>query len=515
VLGVDDGWVDEVLGLGVWVNSWMGWSGGNNRLVEEDFAGMAHTSTFLVFSLSGVQEGPQNGMPRTKEDIRMDDQLPLIFSFLSRAQKPPGLDEKATKQFIQRSLRFFVKDGKLWRKDTSGMHRLVFLDLEKCLSLISQAHDQLGHKQAFSTRRHLSDRFWWPGLDRNVAWFCKTCHECQLRNTQHVFTPPTVATPAPLFHRAHLDTMHMPRHSGLQYIIQARCSLTSYAEFKILAQENGQAIGKFIFQEILCRWGTIAEIITDNGTPIIAALDWLSKKYHISHIRISAYNKQANSLVEHSHRSIRESIVKACDGDISRWPEVTPYVFWANRVTVRRDLGFSPFYMAHGVHPILPFDITEATFLIPKLEAPLSTENLIALRARQLQKCPDDLATIKERVLKSRYASIAQFEKDHANLIVDYDFKEGALVLVRNSSIETDLSRKTKPRYLGPLVVIHRTRNKAYILSKLDGAIHKSPYAAFRLIPYYPRSRTLIPITSLVTPAELAALDVSGSLSEE
>ncbi|KIJ43124.1 hypothetical protein M422DRAFT_138632, partial [Sphaerobolus stellatus SS14] len=217
------------------------------------------------------------------------------------------------------------------------------------------------------------------------------------------------------------------------------------------------------------------------------AMDWLSQKYHINHIRISAYNKQANGLVERSHRSIRESIVKACDGNISRWPQVTPYTFWADRVTVRRNLGYSPFYMAHGVHPVLPFDVVEATFLVPRIDTPLSTIDLIALRARQLEKRIEDLEEIKARVLKARYASIAQFEKDNANLIVDYDFKEGALVLVRNSAIDTDLSRKTKPRYLGPLVVIRRTQNKAYILAELDGALHKNPYAAFRLIPYYPR----------------------------
>ena len=171
--------------------------------------------------------------------------------------------------------------------------------------------------------------------------------------------------------------------------------------------------------------------------------------------------------------------------------------------------------MAHGTHPVLPFDITEATFLVPKLDSPLLTQDLIAIRARQLQKRPEDLGMIKERVLKSRYTSIAQFEKDHANLIIDYDFKEGSLILVRNSSIETDLSRKTKPRYLGPLVVIRRTRIKAYILAELDGAIHKNPYAAFRLILYYPRSRTLIPITSLITPDQLASIDASHSRPEE
>jgi len=177
--------------------------------------------------------------------------------------------------------------------------------------------------------------------------------------------------------------------------------------------------------------------------------NWLAKKYNIHHIRISAYNKQANGLAERNHRSISESIVKACDGDISRWPEVTPHVFWADRVTVRKHLGFSPFYMVHGVEPILPFDIVEATYLLPKLDKPLSTEDLVAVRARQLQKRPKDLQAIHDLVLKSRFDSITQLEKEHANLIVDFDFKEGSLALVRNSRIETGLSHKTKPHYLG------------------------------------------------------------------
>ena len=101
------------------------------------------------------------------------------------------------------------------------------------------------------------------------------------------------------------------------------------------------------------------------------------------------------------------------------------------------------------------------------------------------------------------YYNIAQFEKENANLIVDYDFQPGALVLVRNSSIDTGLSCKAKPRYLGPLLMIHRTQNKVYILAELDGAIHKNPYAAFCLIPYHPRSRTIIPVTSIVGAADI------------
>ena len=222
----------------------------------------------------------------------------------------------------------------------------------------------------------------------------------------------------------------------------------------MLAKETGAVVGKFMFEDLLCRWGAVEEIVTDNGAPIVAGLDWLAKKYHITHIRISPYNKQANRVVKRSHHTIQDSIVKACDGDITRWPSITPHVFWVDRVTVRRDTRFSPFYMVHGIEPILPFDLTEATFLVPKLDKPLLRVDLIAIRAHQLEKRESDLAMVKERVLKAHYASIAQFEKENASLIKDYDFAPGSIVLVRNTRIENDLSCKTKPCYLGPLLVV-------------------------------------------------------------
>jgi hypothetical protein len=189
-------------------------------------------------------------------------------------------------------------------------------------------------------------------------------------------------------------------------------------------------LGKFIFNNILCQWGALSEIIMDNGLPFIVALNWLATKYHIYHIHISAYNKQANGLVECSHYTIWESIMEACEGDISHWLQVTPHIFWADRATIKKSIGYSLFYLAHGIEPVLPFDIVEATYLVHKISQPLSTMDLIALHARQLEKCPADLEAIKEWVLKSHYVSIAQFEKEHENLIIDYDFIEGSLILV-------------------------------------------------------------------------------------
>lgn len=59
--------------------------------------------------------------------------------------------------------------------------------------------------------------------------------------------------------------------------------------------------------------GRIEEIVTNNETPFVGALNWLTLKYHIWHICMSAHNSQAHSIIEHLHCTIHNSLVKACN----------------------------------------------------------------------------------------------------------------------------------------------------------------------------------------------------------
>jgi hypothetical protein len=79
----------------------------------------------------------------------------------------------------------------------------------------------------------------------------------------------------------------------------------------------------------------------------------------------------------------------------------------------------------------------------------------------------------------------------------------GSLMLVQNTCVENNLSWKSKPHYLGLMIVVRCTHNGASVIAELTGAIAKLPYAAFRLIPYYPRLRSSIDVTAVVDPAEV------------
>jgi len=66
----------------------------------------------------------------------------------------------------------------------------------------------------------------------------------------------------------------------------------------MLRSENATSIANWIYQDIICHWGALREIVTDNGSPFLAAMAYLESHYQIHHICISGYNSQANGIVE-------------------------------------------------------------------------------------------------------------------------------------------------------------------------------------------------------------------------
>ncbi|KAF8217801.1 hypothetical protein K438DRAFT_1952666 [Mycena galopus ATCC 62051] len=84
---------------------------------------------------------------------------------------------------------------------------------------------------------------------------------------------------------------------------------------------------------------------------------------------------------------------------------------FADRVTVSRVTGFSPYQLLHRTDPILPFDLAEATFMVNGFRVGLSTTELLTLRIRQLSKHPRDIKRASQTLRKARFRSKQQFER--------------------------------------------------------------------------------------------------------
>ncbi|KNZ71704.1 hypothetical protein J132_07491, partial [Termitomyces sp. J132] len=128
-----------------------------------------------------------------------------------------------------------------------------------------------------------------------------------------------------IFETIHLDTMHMtPSSNGCKYIVHR------------------------------------SNIVTDNAVQFTKVVHWLSKKYGIQSITIAPYNSTANGRIKRPHWDVRQALYKACE-DKTKWYWFFWHVMWADRITVRKRFGCSPFFLVTRAHPILPLDLVEAT----------------------------------------------------------------------------------------------------------------------------------------------------------
>ena len=69
----------------------------------------------------------------------------------------------------------------------------------------------------------------------------------------------------------------------------------------MVKNENFKSIAKFIHENLLCQWGAIEIIITDNAPQYIQAADYLAKIFHIHHIKISPYNSKKQRMRPVTH----------------------------------------------------------------------------------------------------------------------------------------------------------------------------------------------------------------------
>ena len=418
------------------------------------------------------------------KDSEKDSTMQRIKDYLTSHHLPEGMSAMARRRLQNQSKKFLIKAGELYKRNGFNPPVKAIFLLSRRLEILKDAHERLGHRGEYAVMQTLKQRFYWPTMWRDAQHHVKSCHECQIRSTKKVEVPLTISVPSTLFTKIYVDIMYMDKAGGFQYIVAARDDLSRASEGRALRNIKAKTLAAFFWEDIICRYGAIGQVVTDNGAEVQEAFSELVRRYGIPHIRISPYNSKANGVVERGHFIIRESIMKACQENPKQWPNHVRHAFFSDKVTINRSTGSSPFFLLHGVHPVLPFDLLEATALVEGFKTGMSRTELLTLRMRQLEKRQEDLDKAAELLTQTRLRSKEQFERRFKRRLFTDNHKEGALVLVRNTTVEKSMNRKSKPRYLGPFEVVRRTKGGSYVLKELDGSIWSQKVAAFRLLPY-------------------------------
>ena len=405
-------------------------------------------------------------------------------------KEPPFLPSKREQEkFIHNTKQYYLQENHMYRRNLPSQPQVVIFNTKRRKAILWEMHEKNAHHGVWAVAKLTILRYYWPNIRNDIQHHIQSCHACQLRSTKKMHLPITISQPRHLFSKVYLDVMKMPKAQGMQWLVACRDDLSGVTECQALKKDTAKAVAKFFFQQIILRYGTVIEVVTDNGPSFQKEFRKLLVTNGIKHITISPYNSQANGVVERGHYNIREALVKLSQDNISQWPSMVQAACFTDRITIRRSTGYSPFYLLHGVHPFLPCDLADVTFMVTKFRNGMTDEELLIARTRQLLKLPQDVERAQQILHQCRIRSKQAFETKYAKRLQKNSYEPGSLVLLRNVPIENTMAieRKTTHRYMGPYSVVRRTQGGSYVLQELNGNTLRHTVAAFRLISYISR----------------------------
>lgn len=114
-------------------------------------------------------------------------------------------------------------------------------------------------------------------------------------------------------------------------------------------------------QNIICRFGVPHKIILENAMCFRQkGLVKFCNTYGIIISYSASYHPQGNGQVQSSNKNILKIIKRLLDNNKKVWDSKFNMPIWADRVIVKRSIGFSPFELVYGkqvripIHNLLP-----------------------------------------------------------------------------------------------------------------------------------------------------------------
>ncbi|XP_057739875.1 uncharacterized protein LOC130956973 [Arachis stenosperma] len=146
----------------------------------------------------------------------------------------------------------------------------------------------------------------------------------------------------------------------VEYLIVGIDYFTKWIEAEPLASITAQKSRRFIYKNIITRYGIPYSINTDNRTQFTdSTFRSLVASMKIKHQFTSVEHPQANGQGEATNKVILAELKKRLQDAKGAWAEELPQVLWAYRTTPQSAIGETPFRLVYGVEAIIPIEISE------------------------------------------------------------------------------------------------------------------------------------------------------------
>nr|GEV02124.1 reverse transcriptase domain-containing protein [Tanacetum cinerariifolium] len=294
----------------------------------------------------------------------------------------PG-DEKEARKLRLKARQYELMEGVLYKRSflTPWLRCVGPLQAEYVMKEIHEGSCSMHAGPRSVVAKPIRLGYFWPTMHKDARDMIRKCGDCQIhrpvtRHPQQPLTPITAPWP---FYKWGIDIAG-PFPEGtrkVKFLIVAMDYFTKWIEAKAVATITGGHVKKFVWDNIVCRFGIPGEIISDNGKQFAdnPFKDWCDK-LNITQRFASVKHLQSNGLVERANRSLGEGIKARLGVGNKNRVEELPHVLWAHRTMIKSSHGDTPFSLTYGTEAIIPAEIGMPTYRTTAMDVVNNDEEL-------------------------------------------------------------------------------------------------------------------------------------------
>ncbi|GJR63778.1 putative reverse transcriptase domain-containing protein [Tanacetum coccineum] len=304
----------------------------------------------------------------------------------------------------------------------------------------------------------LRDRYWWPGMKKDIAEYVSKCLTCLKVKAEHQRPSGLLQRPEVLVWKWEGVSMDfvtkLPRtSSGHDTIWVIVNRLTKYTHFLPMREDyKMDRLARLYLNEIVARYGMPISIISDRDSRFTSRLWQTMQEALRSRLDMStAYHPQTDGQSERTIQTL-EDMLRACVLDFEQsWDVHLPLVEFLYNNSYHSSVRCAPFEALYGRKcrsPIMWTEVGEGQLIGPEL----------------VQETTEKISQIKDRIKAARDRQKSYANKRRKPL----EFSVGDYVLLKVSPwkcvVHFGKKGKLGPRFVGPFEIIKKVSLVAYRL---------------------------------------------------